>query len=120
MAAATGKMAIYRSDANGRPDTLLLETASVDMSAAGIKTVAVSQTLLKGQTYWLGLRSNATPTMAAWAAGATPDVNGGAPSTTARKTVFRTITYSSPAPANWGWSSAEIGPGAAPAIWLVV
>ena len=120
MAAATGKMAIYRSDANGRPDTLLLETASVDMQAAGIKTVAVSLTLLKGQTYWLGLRSSATPTIAVWAAGATPDVNGGAPSTTARKTVFRTITYSSPAPANWVWSSAEIGAGLAPAIWLVV
>jgi hypothetical protein len=119
MAAGSGKIAIYRSDANGRPDTLLLETASVDMSATGIKTVAVSQTLLKGQTYWLGLRSSANPTIAAWAAGATPDVNGGAPSTTARKTVFRQITYSSPAPANWGWSSAEIGPGAAPAIWLV-
>ena len=120
VAGAMGKIAVYKSDTNGRPAALLLETAAIDMSTATTRAVTVSQTLLKGQTYWLGLRTNAAPTIAAWAAGATPDINGGTPSTVLRKTLAKTVTYANAAPANWSWSSNDIGAGAAPAIWLMV
>ncbi len=120
LAAALGKIVVYDSDTNGRPANLLLETADLDFSTVGVKTATVSITFRQGRTYWLGIRHSSTATLSAWAGTATPDINGGAPVTTARKTVRRTLTYATAATSTWGWSAAEINAGPATAIWFKV
>ncbi|MDZ4095951.1 MAG: hypothetical protein U1D35_13715, partial [Paracoccaceae bacterium] len=118
VAAALAKVVIFAADPAGRPAGLLLETADMDLAATGLKTTAAAVTLRQGRTYWLGIRHSATATLSSWATTATPDINGGSPVTTLRKTLRRTVTYATPAPANFGFVATEIGSAAATAIWL--
>lgn len=118
VASALGKLVVYLSDANGRPDARLLETGDMDFGTTGLKSVAVSAMLWGGATYWLGLRHSSTATVSAWQSAATPDINGGAPVTTARKILRRSLTYGTAAPSSWGFLGSEISASFAPAIWL--
>ena len=120
VAAAVGKVVIYGADAAGRPNTLILETADLDFSTVGVKTATIAQSLLAGRTYWLGIRHASTATLSAWGVTATPDLNGGAPVTTARKVLRRTLAYATAAPATWGFVSSEINAATATAIWIRV
>ena len=115
---ASAKIAVYTSDANGRPDQRLTETGDLDCSTTGAKLATVSLTLRRGTVYWIGVRHNSTATLSAWAATATPDINGGAIVPTARKVLRRTLTYASAAPASWAFVSSEINAGPATAVWL--
>jgi len=63
MAGALGKIAVYGSDANGRPDQLILETGDLDLGTLGVRTIAASLTLRAGRTYWFGLRHSSTATV---------------------------------------------------------
>jgi hypothetical protein len=97
----------------------LLETGTADLSTLGNKVLTASLTLYRGRTYWLGVRHSATASLSAWALQATPDINGGtAMVTTARKTLRRTVTFATAAPATWIYSAAEINAAVATAIWL--
>jgi hypothetical protein len=119
VAAALGKIVVYNSLANGRPDALLLETGTLDFATVGNKSIAASLTLLRGRTYWLGIRHSSTAALSAWATSATPDINGGTTfTTTARKVLRRTLTFATAAPASWGFLSSEINAGSATSIWL--
>ncbi|WP_143710450.1 DUF2793 domain-containing protein [Tabrizicola sp. TH137] len=119
VAGALARIAIYAADAQGRPETLILETDDLDLGTVGAKSATVSLALRQGRTVWLGLRHSATATLSTWAPTATPDLNGGtAPATTARKVLRRSVAWSSPAPALWGWNAAEISSANATAIWL--
>ena len=118
IAAALGKIVLYSADATGRPATLMLETGDLDFSTVGLKEATVLQTLRCGITYWIGIRHSSTATLSAWAATATPDLNGGAPATTARKVLRRTLAYTTAAPGTWGYLAAETNPGPGTAIWL--
>ena len=120
VASALGKIVVYDSDASGRPNALLVETADLDFSATGVKTATVTLTFRQGKTYWLGIRHSSTATLSTWSANGTPDINGGSPVTTARKVVRRTLTYGTAATSSWGWTSSEINSAAATAIWLKV
>ena len=120
VAASLGKFVVYDSDANGRPNALLVETADIDLGTVGVKTATASLTLRQGRTYWLGLRTSSTSTISLWTINATPDINGGAPVTSARKILRRTLAYATPATSTWGFLSSEISNAAAPAIWLRV
>lgn len=120
VAASVAKFVVYDSDGNGRPSGLLVETSDVDCSTAGTKTASAALTLRRGQTYWLGVRHNGTASLAAWPSGATPDINGGQPSSAVRKSVQRTVAYATPSPTPWTWTSSEIAPGFPYAIWLMV
>ncbi len=120
VAAAVSKFVVYDSDTNGRPNTMINETADVDCSTTGNKFATLSLTLRRGQTYWLGTRHNSAASVAAWVGSATPDINGGAPVTTARKSLLRTVAYATAAPPTWGWASGEINAASPAAIWLMV
>jgi len=119
-AASLAKCVVYDSDANGRPNALLAETADMDCTTAGTKTAAVALTLRRGQTYWLGIRTNGTAALSVWPPSATPDINGGSPSTSPYKQLLRAVTYATPAPVSWGWNAAERFAGYPSAVWLVV
>jgi hypothetical protein len=118
VASTLAKIAVYSSDANGRPDQRLTETGDLDCSTIGAKLATVSLTLRRGTVYWIGVRHNSTATLSAWAATATPDINGGPIVPTARKVLRRTLTYASAAPASWAFVSGEINAGPATAVWL--
>jgi hypothetical protein len=118
VASALAKIAVYASDANGRPDQRLTETGDLDCSTTGAKLATVSRTLRRGTVYWIGVRHSATATLSSWAALATPDINGGTIVTTARKVLRRTLTYATAAPTSWGFLSSEINAGPATAVWL--
>ncbi len=117
VAAALCKACVYAADSLGRPASLITETADMDCATAGLKTGTVALMLRQGVTYWLGVRHSSMATLSAWALTATPDINGGAPSTAARKVLRRTVTYAGAAPATWGFVSGEINSAAATAIW---
>ena len=120
VAAAVGKIVVYASDAFGRPSTLVVETADLDFATVGVKTATIAQSFYAGRTIWLGIRHSSTATISAWGITATPDLNGGAPVTTARKILRRTLTYATAAPATWGFVSSEINAAAASAVWIRV
>lgn len=114
------KIVIYGSDSNGRPDALLYETAALSTATTGQKFEDISPlSLLKGRTYWFGIRHSSTATLSSWAVAATPDINGGtAISTSARKILRRTLTFATAATDPWGFVSSEISSAAATAIWM--
>ena len=118
IAAALGKIVLYAADATGRPATLILETGDLDFSTVGLKEATVTQTLRRGITYWIGIRHSSTAILSAWASTATPDLNGGAPVTTARKVLRRTLAYATAAPGTWGYLSSETNAGPSSAMWL--
>lgn len=118
IAAALGKIVLYAADATGRPASLILETGDLDFSTIGLKEATVAQTLRRGITYWIGIRHSSTAILSAWASTATPDLNGGAPVTTARKVLRRTLAYATAAPGTWGYLASETNAGPGSAIWL--
>jgi hypothetical protein len=119
VAGALCKLVVYDALPNGMPGSLLLETGTADLSTLGNKVLTASLTLYRGRTYWLGVRHSATASLSAWALQATPDINGGtAMVTTARKTLRRTVTFTTAAPATWTYSAAEINAAVATAICL--
>ena len=119
LAGALGRILLYAADAHGRPEALLHESADLDLSTTGAKAAPIAITLRQGRVIWLGLRHSSTATLSHWVLSATPDINGGsAPATTPRKVLRRSLAWGSPAPANWGFTSAEISATPAPAIWL--
>lgn len=121
VAGALARVTLYASDAQGRPGAFLAETADIDLGTVGAKFATIAQTLRQGRTIWLGLRTSSTATVSAWPASATPDINGGAaPSTGLRKVLRRNLAWTAPAPATWGFTSAEISGATAPAIWMRV
>ena len=118
IAAALGKIVLYAADATGRPATLILETGDLDFATVGLKEAIVAQTLRCGITYWIGIRHSSTAILSAWASTATPDLNGGAPVTTARKVLRRTLAYATAAPGTWGYLASETNAGPGTAIWM--
>ena len=118
IAAALGKIVLYAADATGRPATLILETGDLDFSTVGLKEATVAQTLRRGITNWIGIRHSSTAILSAWASTATPDLNGGAPVTTARKVLRRTLAYATAASGTWGCLASETNAGPSSAIWL--
>lgn len=121
VSSALAKVAVYSSDANGRPNTLLFETSDADLSTTGVKDLAASYTFISGITYWFAVRTSSTAVLSSWQAGSTPDINGGAVSTASRRIIRRaSATYASAAPSPWTWSGSEITNANATAVWLRV
>ena len=118
IAAALGKIVVNGADEAGQPDALMVETADLDFSSTGVKSATVALTLRRGTTYWIGIRHSANATLSSWPLAATPDLNGGAPVTTARKVLRRSLAYATAAPSTWGFLASEINAGPAIAIWL--
>jgi hypothetical protein len=49
------KLSIYSHDGLNAPQNLLYESAALDMSTTGYKTVTVNRNWTKGEVYWLGV-----------------------------------------------------------------
>lgn len=59
-ATATSKAKLYIYSHNGinQPDARLYESAEIDLSTSGMKTISVSFNFVKGTIYWFGIFSN--------------------------------------------------------------
>lgn len=109
--AATGDAAvvIHASDDLGRPAGLVAQSSPISTGTTGLRTVPISATLRGGQQYWVGLWTQAAPTVRAvsdalpisWAAGAPH---------TARRVLRRVVTWGGTGPV---WSYTASDPAAA-------
>lgn len=103
------KVAIYDSDAQGRPANKLFETGDIDGSVTGDRFVAQAYNFVAGKTYWIGTRTNSSSLLIYGVArqpiqGLTTGLTSNNQN---RNLLRRTITYATPAPASWGFSNAE-------------
>lgn len=53
VAGSNSRITIY-SDVNGRPNTRTFQSASIDTSTTGYKTITTTQSFTAGTTYWIG------------------------------------------------------------------
>ena len=121
VASALGKIVIYDADAGGLPNTLIVETATLDFSTTGIKEATVSLTFRAGVTYWIGMRTSSTATLSAWGTATTPELTVSGITVNPRKLLRRTLTFGTGAPSTWGYLVSEVTNATtaiATAIWL--
>lgn len=121
VASALGKIVVYDADANGLPNNLIVETATLDFSTTGIKEATVSLTFRAGVTYWIGMRTSSTATLSAWAASATPELTANGITINPRKLLRRTLTFGTAATSTWSYLVSEVTNATtaiATAIWL--
>ena len=123
VAATNVKLVLYATGQNGRPTTLLGETADISSAANAIVGGAFTDAnvnIVQGQMYFVGIRCSGTASYNTWAAGSVPRLNAGVANTGQRCIFRRTITYASGAPSSWNYAAGEINTGNAPALWLTV
>ena len=121
VASSNVKCIVYASDVNGRPSTVLRETANIDSGSNGTKMAAISAlTLTAGTTYWIGLRASSNPTVRTVSVGsvmpltyttaATPLIEG---------TLVLTETFASAA-ATWTYAASQHSNAQMPLILMRV
>jgi len=121
VASANVKCIIYDSDSNGRPTTVLRETANIDAGSNGTRFAAItSLTLTAGKVYWIGLRSSSTATLRTLGVGAThilSHTNAATP--VAQGVLILTETFANAA-ATWTYASSQHSNVVAPLILMRV
>lgn len=121
VASATLKLVIFAADANGRPTTLLRETATIDAGTTGTKFTAITAlTLTAGARYWIGLRSSSTAAVRTLGVGSAPAVTYTSAATPAiESALIRTETYANPA-ADWTYAASQHSNALVPLILMRV
>ena len=121
LAASNCKVVIYAADADGRPSTVLLESAN--LSAAAAATVFVTVTALAltaGTTYWVGVRSSGTQTLRCLNVGAMRVLNyTNAATPVAQGSLILTETFANAA-ATWTYATAQHSTALAPLVLMRV
>ena len=108
VAAALGRVVIYSSDTDGWPDTLLFESADLNLSTTGMKEDTVSMQLLSGVQYWVGVRHSSTAALRT--INVSSAVNLGLTSSAASNyaTVLRrALTFATPATSPWSFANSD-------------
>lgn len=106
-AAATGDAAvvIHAADDLGRPAGLVAQSLPISTGTTGLRTGTISATLRAGTQYWVGIWTQAAPTLRAvsdalpisWAASAPP---------AARRVLRRTVTWGGMGPV-WSYTASD-------------
>jgi hypothetical protein len=58
IATSKAKLCIYSHNGVNQPNAKLYESAEIDLSTSGLKTITVSFNFVKGTIYWFGILSN--------------------------------------------------------------
>jgi len=58
LAAGQSARVVIYSDLNGKPSSKLYESANIDISTTGYKTVTMSYSFTAGTLYWIGVQAN--------------------------------------------------------------
>ncbi len=121
LASANCKCVIYDSDSNGRPTTILRETANIDAGTNGTKLSAITTlALTAGHTYWIGVRSSGTQTVRTLAVGALPALDyTNAATPAARQVLIKTETFANAA-ADWTYASSQHSTALMPLVLMRV
>lgn len=121
LAASNVKLVIYDSDANGRPTTILRETANIDSATTGTKFASISPfTFEPGKVYYLGLRSSSTQsirTISAAAGHVLATTNAATP--VLQTTLTKTEAFASAA-ADWTYANSQLSNLSPPLILMRV
>jgi hypothetical protein len=108
VAGALFKIVIYGSNAAGWPHALLYESADLSAAAAAFAEATLSFTFLRDTQYWVGIRKSSTAAFRTVPTSSTPNLgllNSNA--TTYASVLRRTLTYTTAAPAIWGFVNAD-------------
>lgn len=115
--AGKARLGIYNDDGTVYPGTLLLDGGEVDTGTAGVKALAISQTLT-AKLYWLVHVGNAAPTLRAVATGGLRHILGLDSGLGTAPGVGYTATFTYAAlPASYP-SGATVLTGTCPAIFV--
>jgi hypothetical protein len=108
VASSNCKCVIFSSDSQGRPTTLLRETANIDSGSNGTKLATItSLTLSAGGKYWVGVRTSSTQTVRAVAAGGAGLLTVTSAATPVlQSTLTRTETFASAA-TDWTYATSQ-------------
>ena len=91
---ANARILIY-SDLNGRPDTKLYESTTLDCSTVGQKTVTTTFNFIAGTTYWIGTHFQNTCTVSSYGSTNILPLSQGIP-TNITTNIIQTATFGSP------------------------
>lgn len=121
LAASSVKLVLYDSDAQGRPTTILRETATIDSATTGTKFASIASfTFAAGKVYWLGLRASATQSVRTVSSAATPVLAAtNAATPVLQTTLTKTETYANAA-ANWTYANSQLSNLSPPLILMRV
>jgi hypothetical protein len=121
LAASNCKCVIYDSDSNGRPTTILRETANIDCATTGTKFASItSLALTAGKIYWIGVRSSGTQTIRTLPVGAIPVLSWtNAATPVAQQALILTETFANAA-ANWTYASSQLSNALVPLVLMRV
>jgi hypothetical protein len=61
LSTTTARLGIYNDGGNCYPGTLLLDAGTIDVTATGVKKIAINQALSANSLYWLVIICAATP-----------------------------------------------------------
>jgi hypothetical protein len=120
LAGSNLKVTIYNSDDNGRPSTLVAESANISGAATGTFFATVSVSLQKGKLYWIGVRYSGTVTIRAVAqAGSTLLSVTNAATPALQPTLIRTLAFATPA-TTWVYASSQHNTAFTPLVLMRV
>ena len=107
VAASLAKVVIYASDADGRPSTVLAESAGISCATAATVTASLSLTFTAGRIYWIGVRVSANQTLRSLPAAAFPVLSyTNAASPVIQTVLTKTETYANAA-ATWTYTVGQ-------------
>lgn len=112
-ASANAKVVIYSSDSNGWANALLYESANLDCSTTGFKSVVPTFTFTASTKYWIGYRSSSASL--AFRSIANSDIRRlgreNATSTGIYFALRRTLTFATAATDPWSFTSTDLVTG---------
>jgi hypothetical protein len=121
VASATVKCVIYAADSQGRPTTILRETATIDAGSNGTRFATItSLALTAGTKYWIGIRSSSTATLRTLGVGSAPALtytNAATPEI--ESALILTETYANAA-ANWTYAASQHSNALVPLVLMRV
>lgn len=121
IAGALFKAIIYASDADGRPSTVIRETANIDAGSTGTKFAAITAlTLTAGTRYWIGIRSSSTATLRTLNVASVPVLSyTNAATPVLQGALVLTETYANAAAA-WAYASSQHSNALVPLVLMRV
>jgi len=120
-AGTTCKVVIYDATSSDKPNLLLAESPTIDVTTTGVKSVALSGavSLQRGKIYCLGVRASSTVTISACTGGSVSGLWIGTTPTTANRGVLsRSVAYASATQSPWVWSVSELSSSAQPLVFM--
>lgn len=124
IAAAAGKLGMFRSDANKRPSTLIFENTAVSFATTGVKTSAIASpvTLSRGEVVWCSVRhSHASVVLSGPQLYNMLTIDYTSLPSSANKFIRKTgVTYASAIPNPWVFADADLTVAIGPLFGLKV